>query len=44
VRITGAFAEESFSPKRGMGKRENRYFHFFAQLRTWRDRRLTPKG
>lgn len=39
VRITGAFAEESFSPKRGMGKRENRYFHFFAKLRTWWDRR-----
>ncbi|MBH3406479.1 hypothetical protein I5P86_15575 [Pseudomonas glycinae] len=39
VRITGAFAEESFSPKRGMGKRENRYFHFFATLRTWMDRR-----
>ena len=39
VRITGAFAEESFSPKRGMGKRENRYFHFFATLRTWWDRR-----
>jgi hypothetical protein len=39
VRITGAFAEESFSPKRGMGKRENRYFHFFAALRTWWDRR-----
>lgn len=38
VRITGAFAEESFSPKRGMGKRENRYFHFFAALRTWWDR------
>ena len=39
VRITGAFAEESFSPKRGMGKRENRYFHAFATLRTWLDRR-----
>ena len=39
VRITGAFAEESFSPKRGMGKRENRYFHFFARLRTWMDKR-----
>jgi len=39
VRITGAFAEESFSPKRGMGKRENRYFHLFAALRTWWDRR-----
>lgn len=39
VRITGAFAEESFSPKRGMGKRENRYFHVFATLRTWMDRR-----
>ncbi|MBF8778920.1 hypothetical protein [Pseudomonas fulva] len=40
VRIHGEFAEESFSPKRGMGKRENRYFHFFARLRTWWDRRL----
>jgi hypothetical protein len=39
VRINGAFAEESFSPKRGMGKRENRYFHLFATLRTWMDRR-----
>ncbi|BFT60894.1 hypothetical protein [Pseudomonas moorei] len=39
VRITGVFAEESFSPKRGMGKRENRYFHVFATLRTWMDRR-----
>ncbi|VVN10955.1 hypothetical protein PS662_03842 [Pseudomonas fluorescens] len=39
VRITGAFAEESFSPKRGMGKRENRYFHFFARLRTLMDKR-----
>ena len=39
VRITGAFAEESFSPKRGMGKRENRYFHFFARLRTLLDKR-----
>lgn len=39
VRINGAFAEESFSPKRGMGKRENRYFHFFATLRTLMDRR-----
>jgi len=39
VRITGAFAEESFSPKRGMGKRENRYFHLFAQLRTTMDKR-----
>jgi uncharacterized protein YceH (UPF0502 family) len=38
VRINGAFAEESFSPKRGMGKRENRYFHFFAQLRTFMDK------
>jgi hypothetical protein len=43
VRITGAFAEESFSPKRGMGKRENRYFHLFATLRTWRDKRLAEK-
>ncbi len=40
VRINGEFAEESFSPKRGMGRRENRYFHFFARLRTWLDRRL----
>ncbi|MBC3269747.1 hypothetical protein HU765_07410 [Pseudomonas sp. SWRI81] len=39
VRINGAYADESFSPKRGMGKRENRYFHFFATLRTWIDRR-----
>lgn len=39
VRISGAFAEESFSPKRGMGKRENRYFHFFARLRTLIDKR-----
>lgn len=39
VRINGAFAEESFSPKRGMGKRENRYFHFFARLRTMIDKR-----
>ena len=38
VRINGAFAEESFSPKRGMGKRENRYFHFFARLRTFMDK------
>jgi hypothetical protein len=38
VRINGAFAEESFSPKRNMGKRENRYFHFFARLRTFRDK------
>ncbi|MFW9083799.1 hypothetical protein ACOI7N_04475 [Pseudomonas sp. P2758] len=38
VRITGAFAEESFSPKRGMGKRENRYFHLFARLRTGLDK------
>jgi hypothetical protein len=38
VRIHGEFVDESFSPKRGMGKRENRYFHFFAQLRTWLDR------
>lgn len=43
VRITGAFAEESFSPKRGMGKRENRYFHLFARLRTFRDRQLSDK-
>ncbi|MEO6677287.1 MAG: hypothetical protein ABIO21_07920 [Pseudomonas sp.] len=39
VRITGAFADESFSPKRGMGKRENRYFHLFARLRTLMDKR-----
>lgn len=38
VRINGAFADESFSPKRGMGKRENRYFHLFARLRTMMDR------
>lgn len=43
VRIDGAFAEESFSPKRGMGKRENRYFHRIARLRTWFDRRLADK-
>lgn len=40
VRITGAYADESFSPKRGMGKRENRYFHAFARVRTFLDRRL----
>lgn len=39
VRINGAFAEESFCAKRGMGKRENRYFHFFARLRTFMDKR-----
>ncbi|QAY90226.1 hypothetical protein [Pseudomonas sp. ACM7] len=39
VRITSAFADESFSPKRGMGKRENRYFHLFARLRTLMDKR-----
>ncbi|MFL6969338.1 hypothetical protein ACJ6X8_24195 [Pseudomonas alvandae] len=39
VRIDGTFAEESFSPKRGMGKRENRYFHLFAQWRTYWDKR-----
>lgn len=39
VRITGAFADESFSRKRGMGKRENRYFNFFARLRTFMDKR-----
>ncbi len=44
VRITGAFAEESFSPKRGMGKRENRYFHLFARWRTFRDRQLSDKA
>lgn len=38
VRITGVFADESFSPKRGMGKRENRYFHMFARIRTFMDR------
>ncbi|EIK96959.1 hypothetical protein PMM47T1_09876 [Pseudomonas sp. M47T1] len=43
VRITGEFAEESFSPKRGMGRRENRYFQFFARLRTWRDKRLKDR-
>lgn len=43
VRIDGAFAEESFSPKRGMGKRENRYFHFFARVRTVMDRLLHSK-
>jgi hypothetical protein len=41
VRIHGEFAEESFSPKRGMGKRENRYFHLFARVRTWFDQRLS---
>ncbi|CAH0189609.1 hypothetical protein [Pseudomonas mediterranea] len=39
VRINGAFAEESFSSKRGMGKRENRFFHLFAQCRTYIDKR-----
>lgn len=39
VRITGAFAEEGFSPKRSMGKRENRYFLFWARLRTFLDKR-----
>jgi hypothetical protein len=39
VRIDGSYAEEGFSSKRGMGKRENRYFHFFARLRTWLDKR-----
>lgn len=39
VRITGVYAEEDFSGKRGMGKRENRYFHLFARLRTWADKR-----
>lgn len=38
VRIDGQFAEEPFSPKRSMGKRENRYFHQGARLRTWLDR------
>ncbi|MGY4492054.1 hypothetical protein [Pseudomonas sp. TE3610] len=44
VRITGEFAEESFSPKRGMGRRENRYFHLFARLRTWADKRLKDQA
>ena len=39
VRIHGEFVDESFSPKRGMGKRENRYFHLFARMRTWWDKR-----
>ncbi|OOG87221.1 hypothetical protein B0E42_08525 [Pseudomonas sp. A25(2017)] len=39
VRINGNFAEESFSSKRGMGKRENRYFRLFARWRTYLDRR-----
>ncbi|WP_226504255.1 hypothetical protein [Pseudomonas sp. MWU16_30317] len=39
VRINGAYAEEDFSGKHGMGKRENRYFHLFARLRTWADKR-----
>lgn len=43
VRITGAFADESFSPKRGMGKRENRYFHLFAQFRTFMDKQRSDK-
>ncbi|MBD1597287.1 hypothetical protein [Pseudomonas typographi] len=44
VRIHGGFAQESFSPKRGMGKRENRYFHFFARARTWVDKQLPPEN
>lgn len=39
VRINGAYAEEDFSGKRNMGKRENRYFHPAARLRTWIDKR-----
>lgn len=40
VRITGALAEESFSPRRGMGKRENRFFHPAARLRAFLDEYL----
>jgi hypothetical protein len=40
VRITGELADESFSPRRGMGKRENRFYHPVAQLRAWLDKRL----
>lgn len=40
VRIDGKFADEPFSSKRSMGKRENRVFHRLARLRTFIDRRL----
>lgn len=38
IRINGAVAEESFSARRGMGKRENRFSHPFARCRTFLDR------
>lgn len=37
VRINGDYADEDFTGKHGMGKRENRYFHPIARWRTWLD-------
>lgn len=34
VRVDGTVVDESFSPRRAMGRRENRYFHFFSALRS----------
>ena len=39
VRINGEYAEEDFTGKHGMGKRENRYLHPIAYWRTWFDAR-----
>ncbi|WP_263261289.1 hypothetical protein [Pseudomonas entomophila] len=40
VRIDGKIVDECFSPKRGFGKRENRFYHPLARFRTLLDRRL----
>lgn len=39
VRVNGAYANEVFSTRCCMGKRENRFFHLLARLRTWFDAR-----